>query len=53
MFPNASRVLVEDRHSLFINPSLGMDQEIHPSGPIDIGSVKINPALLMMRECEL
>ena len=31
--------------------SLGMDQEIHPSRQGRIDSVKINPSLLMMREC--
>ena len=37
-------------HSLLINPSLGMYQEIHPSRPISIDIVKINPALVMLRE---
>ena len=32
-------------HSLIINPSLGMYQEIHPSGVFSIGSVKINTSL--------
>ena len=35
-FYTPSRVLVEYRHSLIINPSLGMDQEIHPSRAISI-----------------
>ena len=36
---------------LIINPSTGMDQEIHPCGQGRIDSVKINPSLLRMREC--
>ena len=36
---------------LIINSSLGMDQEIHPSGQGRSDSVKINPSLLRMREC--
>ena len=36
---------------LIINPSTGMDQEIHPSRQGRIDSVKINPSLLRMREC--
>ena len=36
---------------LIINPSSGMDQEIHYSGQGRIDSVKINPSLLRMREC--
>ena len=35
---------------LIINPSTGMDQEIHPCGQGWIDSVKINPSLLRMRE---
>ena len=35
---------------LIINPYTGMDQEIHPCGQGKIGSVKINPSLLRMRE---
>ena len=33
-----------------INPSTGMDQEIHPCGEGRIDIVKINPSLLRMRE---
>ena len=33
-----------------INPSTGMDQEIHPCGQGRMDSVKINPSLLRMRE---
>ena len=36
-----------------INPSTGMDQEIHPCGQGRIDSVKINPSLLRMRECPI
>ena len=38
---------------LIINPSTGMDQEIHPSGQGRIDSVKINPSLLRMREWQI
>ena len=38
-------------HSLIINPSLGMYQEIHPCRASNTYSVKINTSLLMMREC--
>ena len=43
---NASRLEAVYGHSLIINPSLGMYQEIHPSR-----GVKINNFLIMMREC--
>ena len=36
---------------LIINPSTGMDQEIHPSRQGRIDSVKINASPLRMREC--
>ena len=36
---------------LIINPSAGMDQEIHSCGQGRIDSVKINPSPLRMREC--
>ena len=35
---------------LIINPSTGMDQELHPCGQGRIGSVKINPSVMRMRE---
>ena len=35
---------------LIINPSTGMDQEIHPFGQGRIDRVKTNPSLLRMRE---
>ena len=38
---------MEYGHSLLIIPSPGMYQEIPPSRPISIDSVKINPSLLM------
>ena len=38
---------------LIINPSTGLDQEIHPCGQGRIDSVKTNPSLLRMRECEM
>ena len=38
---------------LIINPFIAIDQEIHPYGQGRIDSVKINPFLLMMRECEI
>ena len=37
-------------HSLIINPSLRMYQDIHPSRAVSIDSVKINPSLIMTRE---
>ena len=49
--PNSSRFEAVYGHSLIINPSLGMYQEIHPCKAMSIGSVKINTSLLMMREC--
>ena len=33
-----------------VHPSPGMDQEINPSAPISIDSVKTNPSLLTMKE---
>ena len=55
-FPNTSLVLVEYGHSLIINLSTGsgvqsVDQEILPREQERI--VKINPSLLMMRECRV
>ena len=50
-FPNTSLVFVEHGHSLLINPSLWMYQEIPPSLPISIDSVRINLSLVMVREC--
>ena len=38
---------------LIINPSTGMDQEVHPSRQGRIDSVKINLSLLRMRECKI
>ena len=35
-------------HSLIINPSQGMCQEIHPYGAMSIVCVKINISLLLM-----
>ena len=49
--PNASRLEAVYGHSLVINPSLGMYQEIHPYRAMSIVSVKINTSLVMMREC--
>ena len=48
--PNASRFEAVYGHSLIINPSLGMYQEIHPCRASSIDSVKINTSLPMMRE---
>ena len=48
--PNSSRFEAVYSHSLIINPSLGMYQEIHPFRASSIDSVKINTSLPMMRE---
>ena len=48
--PNTSRFEAVYGHSLIINPSLGMYQEIHPSKASSTYSVKINTSLPMMRE---
>ena len=58
-FPNTSRVLVEYKHSLIINlPTVEWEWEwirksfpVQGCGQVRIDSVKINPSLLMMREC--
>ena len=47
--PNSSRFEAVYGHSLIINPSLGMYQEIHPCRASSIDSVKINTSLPMMR----
>ena len=39
--PNTSRLEALYGHSLIINPSLGMSQEIHPYDAINIDSVKL------------
>ena len=49
--PNASQLEAVYGHSLIINPSLGMYQEIHPCRTSSTYSVKINTSLPMMREC--
>ena len=49
--PNSSRFEAVYGHSLIINPSLGMYQEIHPCRASSTYSVKINTSLPMMREC--
>ena len=51
--PNTSRFEAWYGHSLIINPSLGMYQEIHPYRAMNIDSVKINTSLLMRREWHL
>ena len=51
--PNTSRFEAVYGHSLIINSSLGMYQEIHPCRASSIDSVKINTSLQMMRECFL
>ena len=51
--PNASRLEAVYGHSLIINPSLGMYQEIHPYEVSSTYSVEINTSLPMMRECVL
>ena len=48
--PNSSRFEGVYGHSLIINPSLGMYQEIHSCRASSINSVKINTSLPMMRE---
>ena len=50
-FLNTSLVLVDHGHSLIIKLLQEVDQEILPCGQRRIDSVKINPSLLMMREC--
>ena len=49
--PNTSRFEAVYSHSLIINPSLGMYQEVHPCRANSTYSVKINTSLPMMREC--
>ena len=51
--PYTSRFEAVYGHSLIINPSPGMYQEIHPCWVISIDSVKINTPLLMMRKCHI
>ena len=51
--PNSSRFEAEYSHSLIINPSLGMYQEIHPCRASSTYSVKINTSLPMMREWQI
>ena len=51
--PNTSRFEAVYGHSLIINPSLGMYQEIHPCRASSTYSVKINTSLPMMRECDI
>ena len=51
--PNSSRFEAVYGHSLIINPSLGMYQEIHPCNASSIDSIKINTSLVMMKECEI
>ena len=51
--PNSSRFEAVYGHSLIINPSLGMYQEIHPCRASSTYSVKINTSLPMMRECTI
>ena len=48
--PNTFQLDAVYNHSLIINPSLGMYQEIHPYRAISIGSIKINTSLRMRRE---
>ena len=48
--PNTSRFEAVYGHSLIINPSLGMYQEIHPCRVSSTYSDKINTSLPMMRE---
>ena len=48
--PNTSRFEAVYGHSLIINPSLGMYQEIHPCRVSSTYSVKINTSLPMMIE---
>ena len=51
--PNSFRFEAVYGHSLIINTSLGMYQEIHPYRASSIDSVKINTSLPMMRECQI
>ena len=51
--PNSSQFEAVYGHSLIINPSLGMYQEIHPCRVSSIDSVKINISLPMMNECQI
>ena len=51
-FPNTFRDLIQI-YSLLINLSLGMYQNLPPSGPISLESVKINSSLVVMRECDM
>ena len=46
--PNISRLDAVYGHSLVINPSLGIYQEIHPCGAISIYSAEINPSLVFI-----
>ena len=48
--PKSSRLEAVYGHSLVINPSLRMYQEIHPCRASSIDSVKFNTSLPMMRE---
>ena len=50
---NSSRFEAVYGHSLIINPSQGIYQEIHPCRVSSIDSVKINTSLPMMRECNV
>ena len=49
--PSASWFEAVYGHSLIINPSLGICQEIHPCGVSSMYNVKINTSLPTMREC--
>ena len=48
--PNSSRFKAVYGHSLIINPSLGMYQEIHPCWASSTYNVNINTSMPMMRE---
>ena len=37
-------------NSLTINPSLGMYQYVHSNSAMNIGSIKINTSLMMIKE---
>ena len=50
--PNSSQFEAVYGHSLIINPSLGIYQEILPCRASSTYSVKINTSLPMMRECD-
>ena len=51
-FHNTLRVLLEYRHSFPINPSLGMYQEMPPSGPIVLTvSAGVMPSSWQTRQC--